>query len=168
MTAAVRPLTEHCLPAVDLIQRAAYSPSFLEELAILADKIAHYPDGCWAAEVEGQVVGYLLSHPACFANPPGLNQLLDVRTGALDCYFIHDVAVLPAHRGQGLAQLLLGMAMRQAAQRGFAEVALIAVQNAQGFWQRRGFQFVPETVPAVAAVRRSYGSQAHYMVRRGA
>ena len=168
MVAAVRQLTARDFDTVDRIQRSAYSPDFLEDLAVFADKFARYPDGCWVAEVDGQVVGYLFSHPGHFSAPPGLNKLLEDQAGPPDCYFIHDVAVHPAQRGIGVAQLLVAAAFAHAAARGFPGIALVAVQNSRGFWERRGFRLVSEAMPAVGAVRRSYGSQAHYMIRGSA
>lgn len=156
------------LDAVDRIQRSAYSPDFLEDLAVFADKFARYPDGCWVAEVDAQVVGYLFSHPGYFSAPPGLNKLLQDQASTPDCYFIHDVAVQPAQRGQGVAQLLLASALAHAAVRSFTGITLVAVQNSRGFWERGGFRLVPEAVPAVEVVRQSYGSQAHYMIRGNA
>ena len=70
VVAAVRQLTDRDFDTVDRIQRSAYSPDFLEDLAVFADKFARYPDGCWVAEVDGQVVGYLFSHPGHFSAPP--------------------------------------------------------------------------------------------------
>jgi hypothetical protein len=69
VVAAVRQLTDRDFDTVDRIQRSAYSPDFLEDLAVFADKFARYPDGCWVAEVDGQVVGYLFSHPGHFSAP---------------------------------------------------------------------------------------------------
>ena len=69
MVAAVRQLTDRGFDTVDRIQHSAYSPDFLEDLAVFADKFAGYPDGCWVAEVDGQVVGYLFSHPGT-SRPP--------------------------------------------------------------------------------------------------
>src|SRR5918995_7429712 len=70
VVAAVRQLTDRDFDTVDRIQRSAYSPDFLEDLAVFADKFTRYPDGCWVAEVDGQVVGYLFSHPGHFSAPP--------------------------------------------------------------------------------------------------
>ena len=70
MVAAVRQLTDRDFDTVDRIQRSAYGPDFLEDLAVFADKFARYPEGCWVAEVDGQVVGYLFSHPGHFSAPP--------------------------------------------------------------------------------------------------
>lgn len=168
VVAAVRQLTDRDFDAVDRIQRSAYSPDFLEDLAVFADKFARYPAGCWVAQVNGQIVGYLFSLPGYFSAPPCLNTLLDEQVCAPDCYFIHDVAVHPAQCGQGVAQLLIESASTHAAARGFSDIALVAVQDSRGFWERKEFQLVPESVPAVEAVRRSYGSQAHYMIRGSA
>jgi len=47
LAATVRQLAANDLDSVDRIQRAAYSPDFLEDTAVFADKLARYPAGCW-------------------------------------------------------------------------------------------------------------------------
>jgi ribosomal protein S18 acetylase RimI-like enzyme len=116
----------------------------------------------------GRLSGICSRTPGTSRPPPGLNKLLEDQVGPPDCYFIHDVAVHPAQRGMGVAQLLVAAAFAHAAARGFPGIALVAVQNSRGFWERRGFRLVSEAMPAVGAVRRSYGSQAHYMIRGSA
>lgn len=168
MTVTIRRLTVGDLGAVDRIQRLAYPPDFLEDAGVFADKLAHYPVGCWVGEAGGSVVGYLISHPACFSAPPEWNKPLGVRREPPDCYFIHDLAVVPAHRGKGAAALLVASALSHAAERGFSTVALIAVQNSERFWERAGFRPVREGELAVDRILQSYGPEARYMVRRAA
>ena len=110
MVAAVRQLTDRGFDTVDRIQHSAYSPDFLEDLAVFADKFAGYPDGCWVARSMGRLSGICFSHPGHFSAPPRPEQAAGRSGGSPDCYFIHDVAVHPAHRDIGVAKLLVAAA----------------------------------------------------------
>jgi GNAT superfamily N-acetyltransferase len=153
---------------VDRIQKQAYQEEFVEDLAVFADKLRRYPDGCALCVSDATAVGYLFSHPGRLASPPALNAMLadgDVSTQA-DCYFIHDVAVMPSHRGIGVARRLVAEAFRVASRHGHDAVALVSVQGSSGYWKRHGFQPVLGPQETLNHVRASYGAGACYMVRR--
>jgi len=176
MAGRLRPLTSDDLPQVERIQFEAYPNYHKEAIAVFADKLARYPAGCWAFLTDaGEMVGYLFSHPTVLADPPRLDELLPpVNVGperdetdcvGPDCYFIHDKSVLPTHRGLGAGKLLMNAALAHAQARGFRTLALVAVQNARPYWERFGFELVADG-PGIEIVRRSYGPDARYMVRR--
>jgi ribosomal protein S18 acetylase RimI-like enzyme len=171
MAGSLRPLMNDDLPQVERIQREAYPNYHKESLAVFADKLARYPTGCWAFLADGgEMVGYLFSHPGLLDDPPRLDELLpppSVGPEAIepDCYFIHDKSVLPTHRGLGAGKLLMAAALRHAAERGFTTLALVAVQNARPYWERIGFALVADG-PGIEIVRKSYGPDARYMVKR--
>jgi GNAT superfamily N-acetyltransferase len=162
-----RPLVPDDLAAVDRIQRSSYRSDFVEDRRVFADKLARYPAGCWVCEVDEAVVGYLFSHPACFHAPPKLNELLPPPAGEPDCYFLHDLVVLPDHRLAGVGRRLVANCLAHGVVTGFSRVALVSVQNSSGYWMRAGFELVAETEPVVELVRRSYGRDARYMIRGG-
>jgi len=164
MIGSLRPLTTADLPIVERIQREAYPRYHKEAIAVFADKLTRYADGCWAYVSGSEMVGYLFSHPAAFADPPRLDEFLPPPATEPDCYFIHDKAVLPTHRGAGAGKLLLTEALAHAAARGFTKVALVAVQDARPYWERYGFEIATDAAP-VALVRSSYGPDARYMTR---
>ena len=164
----VRPLTAIDLAAVERIQAAAYPHYPCERIEVFADKLAHYPAGCWAFEVDGVMGGYLFSHPSLEAEPPEFDALLRDLPLVPDCYFIHDKSVAPELRGRGAGRRLLDAAIAHAAALRLAVITLVSVQGSRGYWERFGFKAVAETEPSLAAVRRTYGPQAHYMMRRRA
>lgn len=161
----VRPLTPGDLLSVARIQASAYPHYPCERIEVFADKLARYPSGCWAYEVAGAVEGYLFSHPSLAAEPPKFDALLDELPHRPDCYFIHDKAVVPKLHGRGAGRLLIEAAFAHAAALRLATIALVSVQGSRGYWERFGFSAVAETEPTLAAVRRTYGPQAHYMLR---
>jgi len=158
------------LADVDRIQKQAYEAQFVEDMAVYADKLRRYPQGCSMCTADGIAVGYLVSHPGRLASPPALNTLLanvDLPADG-DSYFIHDVAVMPSHRGLGVGGRLVAEALRIAAKHGHDVVALVSVQGSSSYWTRQGFQPVSGPPEALNHVRESYGDDARYMVRRTA
>jgi len=162
----VRPLTTSDLPAVERIQRAAYPHYPCERIEVFADKLARYPSGCWAYESVGTVGGYLFSHPTLLVDPPQFDALLDDLPPEPDAYFIHDKSVVPELRGRGAGRQLLEAAFAHAAELHLTTIALVAVQGSRSYWERFGFASVVEADPMLATVRRTYGPQAQYMLRR--
>ena len=81
-----------------------------------------------------------------------------------DTLYLHDMAVLPALAGQGLAaKALLAPLWRGAVARGLTRSALVAVQGSQGYWERHGYA-VHTLRDAVQRQRlAAYGEGAVYM-----
>jgi GNAT superfamily N-acetyltransferase len=146
------------LAAVEAIA-AAVHPAFPEAAAVPAERLALCPEGCLVlAGLEG-VVGYLVSHPWLAGLAPKLDSLLGALPAAPGCWYLHDLALLPAARGRGAAAAAVAQVMALACGAGLGGVALVAVGNSAGFWRRMGFEAAPG--PALA----SYGPGAAYMVR---
>ena len=80
-----------------------------------------------------------------------------------DIYYIHDLAVLPLARGGGAASACVHRLAAHARAAGFARMALVAVGNSAGFWQRQDFREAHDE--ALARKLASYDSAARYMIR---
>jgi N-acetylglutamate synthase-like GNAT family acetyltransferase len=161
----IREMTRQDVAEVDRIQRDVYDPSLCETVAVLTDKIRYFPHGCWLCEADTVVVGYMISHPSSLSAPPALNTVFSPNAEAHDCYFIHDIAVQRSCWSRGVGTLLLEQAVRIAMEHGFTTMALVAVQNAQRYWQRFGFQPITDGAEAMRSIRESYGDAACYMSR---
>jgi len=138
-------------------------PDFPEDPAIFAERQSLYPAGALVLEREGQVRGYLLSHPWHSGKPPALNSLLGAIPSGADTYYIHDLALLPSERGTGMAGVVIDRITAHARAQGFATMSLIAVNGSIPFWQRFGFA-VDESAQALAYTS-SYDAAARLMVR---
>jgi GNAT superfamily N-acetyltransferase len=134
-------------------------PGFPEASAVAAERLRLCPAGCLVLEGAAGVAGYVLSHPWRAGAAPKLDSLLGALPVAPGCWYWHDLAVLPAARGQGEAAAAVGRVLALARAAGLARVALVAVGRSAGFWRRMGF------VPAVGPEVGSYGAGAAYMVR---
>ncbi len=136
---------------------ALVHPAHPEDDAVLAERLAIYPEGCFALDGAGGLAGYLLSHPWRLGDPPKLNRLLGALPPAPDTYYLHDLALHPAARGGGAAGRLLGAVLSGG---DWPSQSLVSVGNAAPFWRHHGFVAAPG--PDVAG----YGAGAEYMVRR--
>jgi ribosomal protein S18 acetylase RimI-like enzyme len=162
----IRTMRSEDLAAVDRVQCEAYLEQFHEDVSVFGNKLQRFPTGCWVCVINGEIVGYMFSHAANLAAPPGLNAKLGETKQPDDCYFIHDVAVRTSHRGLGIARALLEQGLRIAEHEGHDVVALIAVQRSERFWERFGFRALDGPRVAVDHIRKDYGESARYMARR--
>src|SRR5688500_18908939 len=74
-----------------------------EDPEVLAERQRLYPQGCFMLFEDNRAIGYALTHPWRFAEPPRLNRLLGAIPSPAATYYIHDVALLPEARGKGYA-----------------------------------------------------------------
>ena len=105
----------------------------------------------------------MLSHPWRLGDLPTLNSLLGELPTDADTYYIHDLALLPVARRMGAAKFMATVLAKHAAARGFAGMALVAVNGSTEFWTRQGF--APRDLPELTGKLLSYEADARYMVK---
>lgn len=134
-----------------------------EDDAVLAERIALAPEGCFLLQRGNEALGYVLSHPWTLAAPPALNQKLGAIPANADCWYIHDLALLEVARGGGHGRAVARHLLDQARGRGFRHAALIAVYGSGPFWAR--FGFTAQDRPDLVAKLATYGEMdATFMV----
>jgi ribosomal protein S18 acetylase RimI-like enzyme len=158
-----RAMTEGDLPRVAEIA-ATVHPSYPEDAAVFAERLALYPAGCHVLVSRGALAGYVVSHPWRDREPPVLNSLLGALPAPPSTYYIHDIALLPAARGGKAATEIVAALIEHARRAGLPHVSLVAVNDSQDFWQRMGFARVDDA--ALDAKLKSYGEAACLMERR--
>lgn len=133
----------------------AIYPHLPESVSSFAAKFAATPEACRVAcEPDGARVGYCVALWAELGRPPKLD---DARYAprARECLHLHDLALAPSARGQGL----VGQAVAHlCAVAGALPLTLVAVDGSARLWRRLGFFDVEGTAA-------SYGADAHYMRR---
>lgn len=158
MTINVVAITDAHWPQIETIQAAAYYDVVPEAMAVLRSKWRASPDTCFVAvDHQHRCVGYLLSHPWQGEQPPKLDTEIAGSITATEL-FIHDLAIAPPARGQGIAAALFQRVLDTAIEKGFAALFLVAVQNSQAYWHNAGF-----TQKHGYAVPDSYGDGACLM-----
>ena len=146
-----RPMRADDLPAVCAISDAVHG-DFTEDHAIYAERLALYPDGCFALDGRNGLVGYLISHHWHRDRPAKLNACVGQLPADSDGYYLHDVALLPDARGIGAGTAALAQVVAQARAAGFADITLMAVNGADRYWATQGFGRIEKQGSA------SYGS----------
>ncbi|WP_324695357.1 GNAT family N-acetyltransferase [Novosphingobium sp. RL4] len=135
-----------------------------ENPEVFAACLRHYPSGCRVLEDDdGQVAGYLVSHPGRQDHPPVLDTPMEALAEPFDCYFLHDLALGAATRGRGFAGEAVGIALGEAKALGLDRGVLIAVGDAHSFWKRQGFELLGDGLLDPA---KGYGPEARMLVRR--
>lgn len=153
----VRQALARDLDAVLEIQMVAH-PTFQEEEAVFAERLALYPQGFLVATQDDAVCGYAISHPWPRGSVPALNAMLGAIPDNAGAYYIHDVSLLPTVRGLGASGLLIAALKAQAIQDAFPVMALTAVGGSCVFWERHGFAAVPD--PGLVSALSTYGADA--------
>jgi GNAT superfamily N-acetyltransferase len=157
-----RPMTSGDLPDVQVLADTIHV-DHPEELHVFAERLRLYPQGCAVLEVDGRLIGYALTHPWRYGEPPALNSHLPQIPTDATTYYIHDVALLPEARGKGYAMLIGNWLVDHAAQGGLLNLSLVAVNGSQPFWEKLGFQVA--VTPSLEPKLMSYGPDAVLMVR---
>lgn len=157
-----RLMTHDDIDHVDQIGRIVH-PGFPEDIAVMQNRLALFPDGCFIADGEEARLGYAISHPSVVGKPAPLNTVLGALDPQADCLFLHDVALTEASRGLGLGRSLLDRLKAVAAQTGFCRLGLVSVNNSRAYWQAQGFGIYENGDEALAAKLASYESDAAYM-----
>jgi len=134
-----------------------------EDPEVLAERQRLYPRGCFMLVEDGRAIGYALTHPWRFAEPPLLNRLLGAIPSPATTYYIHDVALMPEARGKGYAAQIIDRLVAHAREAVFDNLSLVAVNRSQVFWEKAGFRVV--AIPGLGAKLASYGPDAALMVR---
>jgi len=143
---------------------AVVHPRYPEKDEIFVERLRLYPGGSRVLTREnGRVVGYVVSHPWRFGAVPALDSALGALPPDADCYYIHDVALLPEARGRGAAPAAVALLADQARAEGLSHISLVAIAGTQAFWRWQGFTVVERA--ELNGKLASYDSSARYMSR---
>jgi len=148
----IRRMTKIDIDCVLKIQDLCYNDSLLESYETFQSILNQH---CYIAELCGQAIGYLLSHPwNDDEKPPVLNTSIIDFTG--NTIYLHDLAVHPTYRQHNIGTRLYEEFERNV--KGYEKITLVAVNNsADMFWKMKGF------VPYDSCHLSSYGNNAVYM-----
>jgi GNAT superfamily N-acetyltransferase len=158
-----RPMTEADLDAVAAIALISF-PDHFEGRPMFANRLALAAQGCFVLAPEGgEPLAYAVSYPWRIDSAPPLNTLIEAIPEEAEVIYLHDLALHPSVRGRGATGEIVERLADQARSRGWPAIALVAVNDATGFWARHGFA-VRES-EAISRKLAGYGSDARYMIR---
>lgn len=164
MSAAPRALAAHDLPGLLAVQRACYGDALVEGAEVFARRLASSANCSLVLEDGGRVLAYLAAYRSRLGKVTPLHGDFEA-TPAPDTLYLHDMAVLPAQAGRGLARALLMPLLQGAREQGLRHAALVSVQGSQAYWQRQGFVAYPLRDAAQRERLAGYGAHALYMCR---
>lgn len=163
--ATLRALVSADLPALLRIQLACYGEGFIESAAVYARRLASAVNCSLVCERDGQVCAYLAAYRSLPGKVTPLHGDFDNTPTLPDTLYLHDMAVLPAFAGQGLAQALLERAWADGRKQGLTHTALVSVQGSREYWARHGYLAQPLDDVDARLRLASYGDGAVYMAR---
>lgn len=158
-----RPMIESDLDAVAAIAVLGF-PDHFEGRPCFDNRLGLYPRGCFVLADASTIKGYLIAYPWRRDSAPPLNTLIDAIPDGAEVIYLHDLALHPDVRGGGHTSRIVERLVEQAQGDGWPAVALVAVNDAAGFWRRQGF-VEQDGAPELTAKLASYGADARYMVR---
>jgi GNAT superfamily N-acetyltransferase len=160
----LRPMAPQDLAAVLALQAQSYPQALHDSADAFLSRMALAADLNLTAWREGELAGYLVSHPWAAGSPPPVDALLDPETPA-ECWYVHDLSVARAARGLGLGKHLLAAGRDAATARGLTRSELIAVEGAAPFWRHQGWAAPAAIAPDLALKVAGYGPAAVFMTR---
>lgn len=160
MAIEVRRMREADLAAVLAVQAACYPPAMQEAEDVVRARLLAAGPCTLVACADGAVAAYAFAYPSRRGQVTPLDAVFSL-PAAPDTLYLHDLAVLPAAHGRGLAQALLARLFAWARAAGLRHAALVSVQDSQAFWEARGYR----AHAAAPAGLDSYPVPAVYMTR---
>jgi GNAT superfamily N-acetyltransferase len=139
-------------------------PDLPERPEVFAEKMRLFPEGCLVLCTGEAIVGYGIAHPWKLRRIPPLDGFLESLPSDADCFYVHDVAVLPAFRGGRTAEPYIQTIETLATSAGIGFLTLVSVYGTASLWERFGFRMVTADV-ALRTKLHSYGETAKYMIR---
>ncbi|PJI95504.1 ribosomal protein S18 acetylase RimI-like enzyme [Acidovorax sp. 69] len=164
MSVVVRPLALSDLADLLAVQRTCYGDGFVEGGEVFARRLASPANCSLVLERDGQMCAYLAAYRTAWGKITPLHGDFEA-VARPDTLYLHDMAVLPACAGQGLARALLQPLWAQAVEQGMRHSALVSVQGSQTYWERQGYAPQPLDDATQRAGLGGYGEGAVYMVR---
>lgn len=152
-----RPIQTLDWPTILEIQAECYQDFEPESLEVLQSKTNIIDDSCFVIEHHQQIVGYCLAHPWQSLQPPSLDQVISAHASP-DCLYLHDMAISAKARGLGAGTFAIQHLFQLTQQLGYQKMALIAVQGADKYWQKFGFEVI-----TIEKSLRCYTDDAVYM-----
>ena len=152
------------LRAVVRLQDHCYAEWFYEAPQVVSQRLMLYPQSCWVAVYQDKIWGYLFSYPSKLSHINPLGAEFGQYEQA-NCLYLHDLAVSPDARGQGVATALLQTAQAYARTLELSYLTLVAVQNSAAFWQQQHFTLEPALPLSAQQALATYGDKAVYLAR---
>lgn len=138
-------------------------PDHFEDRACFENRLALHPQGCFVLADGPRIAGYLVAYPWRADAAPALNVRIEAIPEDAAVMYLHDLALLPEARGGGRTREIVESLADTARAAGWPAFALVAVNDAAGFWSHLGFE--TRATPGLNVKLASYGPGVRYMMR---
>lgn len=133
---------------------------FPECFEVLEEKFHLFPSGCFKLVKEERVVGYGISHPWLLDSIPLLNSFLRKIPENANCYYIHDIVLLPEDRGTNAIYDLMGIFEGITKSMKLSHLVGVSICRSSALWKRLGF------TERENSNLESYGKLSRYMIKK--
>jgi len=117
-----------------------YPPEYWESNESFRQRLKQFPEGCWAyTNDKDEPIAYMFCHPWNNTVVP-LNQTKFKIPKKPTCLYIHDIAVLPKYRRQGIATKFVEIAINIARRHKYKTIKGISVLDSLRCWTKLGFK----------------------------
>lgn len=163
---AIRSLKKIDLPHLISVQQKTFTSDLCESLAVFQNRFDHFGQYFKVVLINDQIVGYIICFPYKLGEIPKNNAFFAPNLPTPDCFYIHDVTLIPEARGQGLAQLLIESAFTQAKELGLTKISLVSVGQSGNYWDKLGFVEYPNQTAKISQILlSSYDEKSRLMVK---
>lgn len=166
MTTKIRQMKRDDLPAIIDIQKQVFGKDLCETLEVFTNRFELFGDYFKVATINDKAVGYMICFPYKLGEIPKNNKPFPSDLPAADCFYLHDIALLPESRGHGLAQALIEQAATSAKKLNFNQLLLVSVPQAGSFWDKQGFNEMNLENSELNKVLKSYGENSRLMTKK--
>lgn len=160
----LRLMVERDIASVMRIQSEAYAENMREAESVIRARLLAVPDTTWVVEQQGEVVAYLVAYKSHLGQVSPWGAMLSHKSQAKTLY-VHDLALGTRVRGLRLGHWLMGQVIATARSIGMHSIALVSVQDSQGFWQKMEFHSAESLAVEQHENLATYAGQAVYMTR---
>lgn len=130
----IRPIQSSDFEEISDIGINNYPDEYYESTESFISKAKGYLSGCFVCLLEEKICGYIISFPYFLNEYYPINFKYENFHNP-NCYYIHDLCVLPEYRNKGVAKKLLD----KASLHDYKKTALIAVCDSSSFWTKMNF-----------------------------
>lgn len=148
------------------IQEECFTLVAPESEEVIKSKLYHGKESSWITLINGEAVGYTISHPWNSYSVPPLNRVIDRIPKNADLLYLQDLGVSPKHQGKGVAILLAHYVAIYAKLKSINTISLIAVQGSEQFWGKLSFKTQTITEPNILEKLKLFGEGSSYMLKK--
>lgn len=153
------------LAQVMIVQREVFEQDLCEEAEVFENRFEVFGQYFRVAvDEQKNIIGYMLCFPWKLGESPVNNEKFPADLPEFNCFYLHDICVLPSYRGKGVAKQMIGQAKEMARKSGYECLSLVAVEQSGQYWDHLGFTPIKNlSATKMSFIHRVYGSAARLM-----